>query len=97
MIENVVRALLIKKNAETNFFDNLPVSEEDDTNQDFLSMSQPSLIAELNARVAKLYSLNRNDLITLLATFESPLYKQEVQEESQRIINRFDELTVSDL
>ncbi len=97
VIENVVRALLIKKNAETNFFDNLPVSEEDDTNQDFLSMSQPSLIAELNARVAKLYSLNRNDLITLLATFESPLYKQEVQEESQRIINRFDELTVSDL
>lgn len=97
VIENVVRALLIKKNAETNFFDNLPVSEEDDTNQDFLSMSQPSLIAELNARVAKLYSLDRNDLITLLATFESPLYKQEVQEESQRIINRFDELTVSDL
>lgn len=51
------------------------------------------LIAELNARIAIDFSLTRDDLITLLQTFETPKHKKEAQAISQRIVDCFDTLT----
>lgn len=55
------------------------------------------LIAELNARIAIDFSLTRDDLITLLQTFETPKHKKEAQEASQRIVDCFDKLTKRDI
>ncbi|WDF83201.1 hypothetical protein PQ472_02895 [Lacticaseibacillus pabuli] len=54
--------------------------------------NRDSLLANLNARVAIEFGLSRDDLITLLQTFESPKHKKSVQAEAQRIINCYDNL-----
>jgi len=57
-----------------------------------LDMSEERLIAELNARIAILYNLSREDVIFMLTTFESTKNKTSVQEEAQRIIEVYDRL-----
>lgn len=54
--------------------------------------NRDSLLANLNARVAIEFGLSRDDLITLLQTFESPKHKKAIQGEAQRIINCYDDL-----
>lgn len=58
----------------------------------FSDFSYEELIAEINARVAIIYGLEREELINLLRTFESTNHKQAVQEEAQRIIEVYDRL-----
>lgn len=58
----------------------------------FSDFSYEELIAEINARVAIIYGLEREELINLLRTFESTNHKQTVQEEAQRIIEVYDRL-----
>ncbi|MPW02516.1 Eco57I restriction-modification methylase domain-containing protein [Limosilactobacillus fermentum] len=54
--------------------------------------NRDSLLANLNARVAIEFGLSRDDLITLLQTFESPKHKKAIQGEAQRIINCYDDI-----
>ena len=51
------------------------------------------LVAELNARVMIDFGLTRQEVITLMHTFESPKYIKEVQEETQRIIDFYNRLS----
>lgn len=66
---------------------------------DLISVSSPNernagqAMAALNAIVAMVYGLTRNELIVVLESFETPKYKKEVQKESQQIIDEFDRLT----
>lgn len=58
----------------------------------FKGKNYNQLVAELNARIAIGFDLNRYELINLLRTFESVNHKQAVQEEAQRIIEVYDHL-----
>lgn len=51
------------------------------------------LIAELNARVMLDFNLTRQEVVTLMHTFESAAHKKEVQEETQRILDSYDNLS----
>ena len=51
------------------------------------------LIAELNARVMIDFNLTRQEIVTLMHTFESPKYVKEVQDETQRILDCYDRLS----
>ena len=51
------------------------------------------LIAELNARVMIDFDLTRQEIVTLMQTFESPKYAKDVQEETQRILDCYDRLS----
>ncbi|MFU1881370.1 hypothetical protein ACM6P1_14935, partial [Enterococcus faecium] len=48
----------------------------------FKGKNYNQLVAELNARIAIGFDLNRDELINLLRTFESANHKQAVQEEA---------------
>ena len=52
-----------------------------------------ALIAELNARVMIDFNLTREEVVTLMKTFESAKHKQSVQKETQRIIDCYDKLS----
>ncbi|EJC3745189.1 Eco57I restriction-modification methylase domain-containing protein [Enterococcus faecium] len=62
----------------------------------FKGKNYNQLVAELNARIAIGFDLNRDELINLLRTFESANHKQAVQEEAQRIIEVYDRLKVGE-
>ena len=62
----------------------------------FLDLSYSNLISELNARVSIGFDLTREELISLLKTFESANHKIAVQKESQRIIEVYDRLKEGD-
>ena len=51
------------------------------------------LVAELNARVMLDFNLTRQEVVTLMHTFESAAHKKEVQEETQRILDCYDRLS----
>lgn len=51
------------------------------------------LIAELNARVMIDFNLTRQEVVTLMHTFESAKHKKDVQDETQRILDKYDQLT----
>jgi hypothetical protein len=62
------------------------------TTTDKLQGNRNLMLAELNARVALEFGLTRNDLITLLQTFESPKHARDIQNEAQDIVNQYDNL-----
>ncbi|WP_313629209.1 Eco57I restriction-modification methylase domain-containing protein [Enterococcus italicus] len=64
----------------------------DDYTFNRLDIDEEWLIAELNARIAILYNLSREDVIFMLTSFESTNNKTAVQEEAQRIIEVYDRL-----
>lgn len=64
--------------------------EIDQDSLKFSGLGYVELTAELNARVALGFDLNRAELINLLKTFESVNHKKFIQEEAQRIIDVFD-------
>ena len=55
--------------------------------------SHDELVAELNARVMLDFNLTRQEVVTLMHTFESAAHKKEVQEETQRILDCYDRLS----
>lgn len=55
--------------------------------------SHDELIAELNARVMLDFNLTRQEVVTLMHTFESAAHKKDVQEETQRILDCYDKLS----
>ena len=59
----------------------------------YQNCSHDELIAELNARVMLDFNLTRQEVVTLMHTFESAAHKKEVQEETQRILNCYDRLS----
>lgn len=59
----------------------------------YAGKSHDELIAELNARVMIDFNLTRPEIVTLMKTFESANHKQDVRDETQRILDCFDELT----
>ncbi len=50
------------------------------------------LIAELNARIMIDFNLTRQEIITLMHTFESAAHTKDVQDETQRILDCYDKL-----
>ncbi len=85
-IIQIVKRLLMLNGELYDELDNLVPGES------FSDMNFDQLIAELNARVAIIYDLTREDLINLLRTFETPTHKKAVKEEAQRIIEVYDRL-----
>ncbi|MDK6729048.1 MULTISPECIES: Eco57I restriction-modification methylase domain-containing protein [Aerococcus] len=55
--------------------------------------SKEDLIAELNALIFKDYKITRNQIISIMKSFESKKHAKAVAEEAQRIINIYDQLT----
>ena len=55
--------------------------------------SHDELIAELNARVMLDFNLTRQEVVTLMHTFESAAHKKDDQEETQRILDCYDKLS----
>ena len=51
------------------------------------------LIAELNARVMIDFKLTRQEIVTLMHTFESANHMKDVQDETQRILDSYDRLS----
>lgn len=62
---------------------------------DYTGKSHEELIAELNARVMLDFDLTRDEVITLMHTFESAKWKSFVEEETQRIIDVYDKLSAA--
>lgn len=59
----------------------------------YQNCSHDELIAELNARVMLDFNLTRQEVVTLMHTFESAAHKKEVQEKTQRILDCYDRLS----
>ena len=55
--------------------------------------SHDELIAELNARVMLDFNLTRQEIVTLMHTFESANHTKDVQDETQRILDCYDKLS----
>ena len=51
------------------------------------------LVAELNARVMIDFKLTRQEIVTLMHTFESANHTKDVQDETQRILDCYDRLS----
>lgn len=60
---------------------------------EYQNYEHDALIAELNARVMIDFDLTRPEIVTLMHTFESPVHKKEVQDETQRILDCYDKLS----
>lgn len=59
----------------------------------YLGYSHNDLIAELNARVMIDFKLTRQEIVTLMHTFESANHTKDVQDETQRILDCYDRLS----
>lgn len=55
--------------------------------------SHDELIAELNARIMLDFNLTRQEVVTLMHTFESTNHTKDVQDETQRILDCYDRLS----
>lgn len=69
--------------------------ELDDTvrGDEYQGYSHDELIAELNARVMLDFNLTRQEVVTLMHTFESANHTKDVQEKTQRILDSYDKLS----
>lgn len=72
-------------NRYQQLFDELSIPHKPD-------VTRNDAIAELNARVAIDFSLTRDELLLLMSTFESANHKKDVQAETQRIIDIYDQM-----
>lgn len=59
----------------------------------YQNYSHDELVAELNARAMIDFNLTRQEIVTLMHTFESTNHKKEVLEETQRILDCYDRLS----
>ena len=55
--------------------------------------SHDQLTAELNARIMIDFNLTRQEIVMLMRTFESAKHMEDVQEETQRILDCYDKLS----
>ena len=62
---------------------------------EYKGKTHDELIAELNARVMLDFNLTRDEVITLMQTFESAKWKGFVEEETQRIVDVYDKLSAA--
>ena len=83
-IAQIVKYLLMLNGTMYDELDDLISGNE------FELLNFEQLIAELNARVAIVFDLEREELINLLKTFETVNHRISVQQESQRIIEVYD-------
>lgn len=60
---------------------------------DYQNYEHNDLVAELNARIMIDFNLKRQEIIMLMHTFESAKYKKIVQQETQRILDKYDKLS----
>lgn len=51
------------------------------------------LVADLNARIMIDFNLTRQEVVTLMHTFESANHMKDVQDETQRILDSYDRLS----
>lgn len=79
--------LLLMKNGE--MYDELKVINHNKVHE---KLTYNELIAELNALVFKDYDVTRKELLMAMKNFESVKHKKDVQEETQRILDKYDRL-----
>lgn len=85
-ILTIVELLLVNDSEHfSDLLDRLPTKAQDEKGRD-------DLIAELNARVMIDFNLTRQEIITLMKTFESPRHKEDVRADTQRILDYYDKL-----
>lgn len=72
------------------YYEDLNHLVEGDAYQEY---SHDELIAELNARVMIDFNLTRQEIVTLMHTFESANHTKDVQDETQRILDCYDRLS----
>lgn len=56
-------------------------------------LSEEELLAELNARVMIDFGLNRQEIVTLMETFKTKKHVKDVDNDEQRILDKYDQLT----
>lgn len=79
---------LLKENA--GYYQDLDDLVPGDAYKDY---EHDKLIAELNARVMIDFKLTRQEIVTLMHTFESANHTKDVQDETQRILDCYDKLS----
>lgn len=79
---------LLKENA--GYYQDLDDLVPGDAYKDY---EPDKLIAELNARVMIDFKLTRQEIVTLMHTFESANHTKDVQDETQRILDCYDKLS----
>ena len=86
-IVQIVKELLKENNGYYSDLDKTVVGNS------YSEKNHDELIAELNARVMINFDLTRQEIVTLMQTFESPKYVKDVQKETQRILDCYDKLS----
>lgn len=85
----IVKALLKENKGYYTDLDKLIPGDE------YADKTHDALIAELNARVMLDFDLTRDEVLTLMHTFESAKWKDFVEEETQRIVDVYDQLSAA--
>lgn len=85
----IVKALLKENKGYYTDLDKLIPGDE------YADKTHDALIAELNARVMLAFDLTRDEVLTLMHTFESAKWKDFVEEETQRIVDVYDQLSAA--
>ena len=85
----IVKALLKENKGYYTDLDKLIPGDE------YADKTHDALIAELNARVMLDFDLTRDEVLTLMHTFESAKWKGFVEEETQRIVDVYDQLSAA--
>lgn len=88
-IIQIVKQLLLLTPSEKSAY--IPL-EQQVPGMEYSALDREALIAELNARVAIDFGLTRDELLLLMRTFESAKHKRDVQSETQRIIDVYDNM-----
>ena len=85
----IVKAVLKENKGYYTDLDKLIPGDE------YADKTHDALIAELNARVMLDFDLTRDEVLTLMHTFESAKWKDFVEEETQRIVDVYDQLSAA--
>ncbi len=81
-------AYLLKEN--TGYYNDLKGLAFGDVYQNY---DHDQLVADLNARIMIDFNLTRQEVVTLMHTFESANHMKDVQDETQRILDSYDRLS----
>lgn len=87
IIVQIVKALLQKNKG---YYTDLDKSIPGNTYSD---VSSEKLIAELNARIMIDFKMTRQEIITLMETFKTKKHTKDVNDDEQRILDKYDQLT----
>ena len=59
----------------------------------YSNYNENALLAELDARIMLDYGITRQEVVTILESFKSKKHTKDVEEDEQRILDKYDQLT----